>query len=358
MTEGRLERLRAVLAQEGVPALLVGSPYNRRYLSGFWGTAGYVLITAERQLLLVDFRYVEQAREQAPGFEVRRFDRFGETLGQVLGELGLNEVGFEQAHVTYQQLEGFKAAREEVTWKPVGPVVEALRAVKEPQELERIQEACRLADAAFERILQVLRPGMTEREVALELEFFMRREGAEATSFDSIVAAGPRGALPHARPTDAVLQEGQFVVLDFGCVLDGYCSDMTRTVVIGKADSRMREIYDLVLRAQEAGIAAVRAGADQVAVDRAARAVIEAAGYGEQFGHGLGHGVGLEVHEDPPRLSHTAPSRPLEAGMVHSVEPGIYLPGWGGVRIEDLVQVTEDGCRILSHASKELLEIG
>lgn len=358
MTERRLQRLRAILAQEGVPALLVGSPYNRRYLTGFWGTAGYVLITADRQLLLVDFRYVEQAKEQAPAFEVRRFDRFGETLKQVLAELNLREVGFEKAHVTYQQLEALQAAAEGVAWKPVGPVVERLRAVKEPEELARIQEACRLADAAFERILQVLRPGITEREVALELEFFMRRQGADGVSFDPIVAAGPRGALPHARPTDAVLQAGQLVVLDFGCIVDGYCSDITRTVVIGKADGRAREIYELVLRAQEAALEAVKAGADQVAVDQAARAVIEAAGYGDQFGHGLGHGVGLEVHEDPPRLNRTAPSQPLEAGMVHSVEPGVYLPGWGGVRIEDLVQVTEDGCRILTQSSKELLEIG
>lgn len=358
MTEARLERLRSVLAREGVPALLVGSPYNRRYLSGFWGSAGYLVLTPERQILLVDFRYVEQARQQAPDFEVRLFDRFTGTLGQVVGELGLREMAFESLHTTHAELERLKAGVAGVAWRPLGPVIEELRAVKDAGELRRIQEACRLADAAFDHLVRVLRPGMSEREVALELEFFMRRSGADGVSFNPIVAAGPRGALPHARPTEARLEPGQLVVLDFGCILDGYCSDLTRTVAIGKADARAREVYDLVLRAQEAGLAAVKAGADQVAVDRAAREVIEAAGHGQHYGHGLGHGVGLEVHEDPPRLNQTAPSRPLQAGMVHSVEPGVYLPGWGGVRIEDLVQVTEDGCQILSHASKELLEIG
>ncbi|BAS28440.1 M24 family metallopeptidase [Limnochorda pilosa] len=356
--QGRLERLRAVMAREGVGALLVGSPYNRRYLSGFWGSAGHVLVTPERQMLLVDFRYEEQARQQAQGFEVRRFDRLTETLSQVAAELGLRELAFESAHVTCRELERFQQAVEGLAWRPLGPVIEELRAVKEPQELRRIEEACRLADAAFDHVLGFLRPGVSEREVALELEFFMRRQGAEAVSFDPIVAAGPRGAMPHARPTDALLEQGQMVVLDFGCVLDGYCSDMTRTVAVGRADGQAREVYGLVLRAQEAGIAAVRAGADQVAVDRVARDVIEAAGHGEHYGHGLGHGVGLEVHEDPPRLNQTAEPRPLEAGMVHSVEPGVYLPGWGGVRIEDLVQVTQEGCRILSRASKEFLEVG
>jgi len=353
VVSARIERLRSRFPAAGIDALVVTSSANRRYLTGFTGSAGTVVITPDQALLLVDFRYVEQASRQAPAFRVVRYDEVFQALGEQLGALGVRRVGFEAEHVTVAQMAKLREAAP-VEWVATERLVEDVRAIKDAEELALIEEAVALADRCFEHILPQLKPGVTEREVAWRMEVFMREQGAEGLAFPTIVASGPNGAMPHARPTDRPLSAGEFVTLDFGCVWKGYCSDMTRTVFLGEPTPRHRELYDLVLRAQETGVSAVRPGRTGREVDAAARQVIADAGYGEAFGHGLGHGVGLEVHEEVPRLS-TRSQTVLAPGMVTSVEPGVYLPGWGGIRIEDLVVVTEDGCRVLTKSPKQLL---
>jgi len=350
----RIERLRQRFEGE-VDAFITSHPANRRYLTGFTGSAGTVVVGRDRAFLLVDFRYVEQAKAQAQGVEIVHFDDLHRSLAQLLSEVKARRVAFEAAHVTVAGERKLREAVPDVAWEPAENWVEELRAVKEPREIEAIQAAVDLADRAFSYIVERLR-GRTEREIALDLEFFMRREGASKLAFDTIVASGPNGALPHAVPTDRVVTEGDLVTLDFGAVVDGYCSDITRTVAVGKADGRQREIYQLVLEAQRTGVAAVRPGRTGREVDAEAREVIARAGHGEHFGHGLGHGVGLEVHERPPVLSKLG-EEVLQEGMVTSVEPGVYISGWGGVRIEDLVVVTGDGCRTLTRSPKDLIEV-
>lgn len=351
----RLEMLRSTLEEEGVDAIVVASAYNRRYLSGFTGSAGALAIGKESAHLLTDFRYVEQAGRQAPAYQVVQVRDYNEVLKELFQKIGARRVAFEQAHVTVKTHSQRQEALADIEWVPTENWVERLRAVKDDDELAKIQDAVDLADRAFNYIVERL-DGRTEKEVAFDLEFFLRREGADRLSFPSIIASGPNGALPHATPTDRTITRGDFVTLDFGAELNGYCSDMTRTVAIGQVDDRQREIYELVLKAQIAGVEAVKPGRLGKEVDQVARSIIEEAGYGDQFGHGLGHGVGLEVHDPAPTLSPRG-DEPLKPGMVVSVEPGIYIPGWGGVRIEDLVVVTEDGCRILCSSSKELMEV-
>lgn len=361
-TQERVSALRRKLDEAQLDAIVVVDRFNRRYLTGFTGSAGVVLVSrdpAQQPVLLVDSRYTEQASRQAAGYRViQHADYVWETLREVMGEYGLKKVGFESEHMSYRQATRWQEEIPGVTWVPVEQQLEALRAVKSPSELAAMRRAIAITDQAFQYILGELRAGVTERQVAWRLEIFMREHGAERLAFDSIVASGPNGALPHAFPTDRALQPGDLVVLDFGCVYDGYHSDMTRTVVVGpEVPPRAREVYEVVRRAQAAGVQAVRPGRTGKEVDGDSRAVIEQAGFGEYFGHGLGHGVGLEVHEPIPRLSRISDTV-LQPGMVTSVEPGIYIPGWGGVRIEDLVLVTEDGCEVLTASPKELIVVG
>jgi Xaa-Pro aminopeptidase len=272
-------------------------------------------------------------------------------VAEAVSARGVRRLGFEAEFVPYASVERWRAKFAQVELVPLGDV-DRLRWVKDEAEIAGIQRAAALADAGFAHMLTALRPGMTEREAAAELEIFLRRAGAERLSFETVLASGPRSALPHGRATDRVLAPGDFVTMDYGPVVDGYTADCTRTVVLGAPDDRQREIYALVLEAKRAGVAAVRAGASSRAVDAAARGVIEAAGYGEAFGHGLGHGIGLEIHEGPS-LSQRM-DVPLESGMVLTIEPGVYLAGWGGVRIEDDVVVTPEGGRVLTHAPTDL----
>lgn len=353
---GRLGAIRKRLAESGLDALLIQSPINRRYLSGFTGSAGALVISRDDAWILVDFRYVEQAKVQAPSFHQVKFDNLLESMASVLKEAGLKRVGFEATHVSVQTHTQLTTKVPEADWVPTSQWVEEVRGIKDASELAVMQRAIDIADQAFTHILGFLAPGRTELEVALELEFFMRKAGAQSLSFATIAASGPNGALPHASPSDRALQKGDLITLDFGCVVDGYASDMTRTVAIGSVDERGKELYDLVLRAQMAGIEAVRPGRRGKEVDAVSRDVIAQAGYGEFFGHGLGHGVGLEVHEEFPRLSVRGEVE-LQPDMVCSVEPGVYIPGWGGIRIEDLVVVTPDGCRVLSHSDKHLIVV-
>jgi Xaa-Pro aminopeptidase len=354
--EQRLTRLRAAMDKQGLPALLVLRPENRRYISGFTGSAGFLLITASEAVLFTDFRYVEQASEQAPHFRLVEYKTPNEVLRDELIKLGVKQLGFEQDFVTYAQHQAFVDVLADIELVPTHGLVEELRAVKDESELAIIRQAARIADDAFAHICNSLRPGLTEREVAMELEMFMRKAGAKSSSFDIIVASGKRSSLPHGVASDKILESGDFVTLDFGAYYQGYCSDLTRTVVLGKPSDKQREIYEIVLEAQGHALANIKPGMTGAEADRLARDIIEAKGYGQYFGHGLGHGLGLVVHETPS-LSFRGEHHVLKPGNVVTVEPGIYLPDFGGVRIEDDIVLTESGNEVLTRSPKELLII-
>jgi Xaa-Pro aminopeptidase len=350
----RAQRLAGLLDAAGVDVLLVTELVNVRYLTGYTGTNALVLIGPDLRVFVTDFRYVEQAAEQVEkSFErVRAPQDLLDALAELLPQGGIR-LGFDDAHVSVKEhVRLAELLGADVSLVPAGGLVERLRRVKDPTEIERIAAAAKLADEALEGLLADGLIGRTERELAISLEHRMRSLGAEGPGFPSIIAAGPHGALPHASPRDVAVKRGELVVIDWGAQVDGYCSDCTRTVAAGEPDDRARGLYQLVLEAQLAGLGAVRAGADGRETDGVARAVMEAAGEGEHFGHGLGHGVGLDIHE-APRLSQRSEDT-LEAGNIVTVEPGVYLPGELGIRIEDLVVVEEDGSRVLTSITKEL----
>jgi Xaa-Pro aminopeptidase len=350
----RAERLMALLPEAGIDLLLVTALVNLRYMTGYTGSNGLALVGPQTRMFVTDFRYVEQAAAEVDPSYDRRRDQL-ELFDAVLDALPAGDIrlGFDDANVTVRQhgrLRDLLPVR--VGLVNAGGLVERVRAVKEPEEIDRIRTATVAADAALTRLLGQGLTGRTERELTDSLERAMRENGAQRPSFDSIVASGPHGALPHATPRDVQVRQGEMVVIDWGAEVDGYCSDCTRTIAAGEPSAEAREVYELVLAAQLAGLEAVRAGVGGREVDAAARAVIEAGGHGEHFGHGLGHGVGSEVHE-APRLSMRSEDE-LETGNVVTVEPGIYLPGQLGVRIEDLVVVGDDGCEILTSLEKAL----
>jgi Xaa-Pro aminopeptidase len=349
----RRERLVANLPELQVDAMLITRMPNVRYLTGFTGSSGQLLITEAGAVFLIDSRYEEQARREVPDLRrITYFPEFVPMFGEVCGDLGAHRVGFEAAGVTYRMYQKLADAGT-VELIPVGEVVERLRWVKDAEELSLIERAQELTDEAYERATTKLAPGMTEKEVALELEHAMREGGADGIAFGSIVAFGENAAEPHHSPTDRALRAGDIVKLDFGCVVDGYHSDMTRTAAFGEPDPELREVHDVVLRAHRAGVEAVRPGVTGGTADMAAREVIREAGYGDRFGHSLGHGVGLEVHEGPGLRR--ASTDVIPQGSVVTVEPGIYLPGLGGVRIEDMVMLETDQARPLPRSSHELV---
>jgi len=349
----RLVNLRARFVAAGIDSLLSLRPENRSYLSGFSGSAGWLAVTPDRAYLLTDSRYVEQAGQEAPDCTVVQHGRqIIDTLREVLHDAGVKRLGFEKDCVTYQQYEALREKLDGIELVPCAGLVEKLRQVKDGIELGLIEAAVRIADQAYAAVKTIIRPGRTEKEIAVELEYRMKQLGSERNSFDPIVASGPRSSLPHGQPTERVVSRGEAVKMDFGAMFGGYCSDLTRTVYLGEASARQKEVYAIVLEAQLTAIAAIKPGVRGGDVDTAARQLIAAHGYGEYFGHGLGHSVGRYIHEEP-RL--TAGSEDiLVPGNVVTVEPGIYLPGWGGVRTEDMVVVTDTGCRILTTAPKEL----
>jgi Xaa-Pro aminopeptidase len=349
------ERLTEWLRQQTLPAVLVSKRINVRYFSGFAGSAGVLVVSPTARKLFVDFRYVEQARQTAPEYETVKCQANPlDAAVEYLQQQDFDRIGFEAEDLTVADFRRITSVVAEHRWIP--SVLDSLRVVKSADEIEKIETAAQILDQAFAKILSQIRPGIAENSLAAILEYEMRQLGSERTGFATIVASGPRSALPHGVASDRLLAIGDLVVFDFGAVFDGYHSDMTRTVCLGPASDRQRQIYDIVLSAQMAGLAAVCPGALCREVDGTARGIIAEAGFGEFFGHGLGHSVGLAIHESP-RLSPLAGEARLEAGMVVTVEPGIYLPEWGGVRIEDLVVVTADGCCILSHTTKQLLEL-
>ncbi|MHA7962779.1 M24 family metallopeptidase [Paenibacillus sp. CAU 1782] len=357
MTMKRVEKLRSAMNEAGFEALLIGSQYNRQYISGFSGSSGFVLITASKSMLLTDFRYTVQAASQAAGFEI--VEHGTSPLKNVLDILkaeGVSSLAFEQDHVTYAEYLSWSNVLQGVKLAPCAGLVENLRMFKDEAELSVMQEAADLADRTFKHICGIIAPGIRESDVALEMEVFMRSNGATSSSFDTIVASGERSALPHGVASDRTIGNNEFVKLDFGALYNSYCSDITRTVVVGKPSDRHLEIYNIVLEAQLHALENIKPGMTGMEADALARDIITRYGYGDNFGHSTGHGLGMEVHEAPrlSRLSDTI----LTPGMVVTVEPGIYLPGFGGVRIEDDIVITETGIKILTSSPKELITLG
>ncbi len=360
----RLDRLAGVLRERSVDRLLVSAPVNVRYLCGYTGSNGLLLVDCGEQAehrFFTDFRYVTQSAEQVPG-EIEREIAQGDLFEAAASALGEGEaqgarLGFDDASLTVKQHARLRELLAQ-GWElvPCSGIVERLREVKDEQEVERIRGACELADQALSETIEAGLLGRTERELAIELELRMRRLGAQAPSFPSIVASGAQGALPHAEPRDVEIGRDMLVTIDWGAYLDGYCSDCTRTYATGPLSANAVEAYELVLSAQEAGLQAVRAGISGREVDEIARTIVDNAGHSEHFGHGLGHGVGMEIHE-APRLSRTAPDEPLRAGNIVTVEPGVYVPGSLGVRIEDLVLVGDGGCERLTSLPKQLITL-
>jgi Xaa-Pro aminopeptidase len=350
---GKLTKLRESFAENQIDALLITSGYNRRYITGFTGTAGVAIITNDQAVFITDFRYTQQAQKEITGFEIVQHTKpIMEEVGIQLEKMGVKSVGFEKDDLSYALFEIYqKAVKSELV--PVSGLVEKIRLIKTEQEIKIIKVAANIADAAFNHIITYITPGKTELEVSNELEFFMRKQGASSSSFDIIVASGLRSALPHGVATEKIIEKGDFVTLDFGALYNGYISDLTRTVAIGEPSEQLKEIYQIVLDAQMKSLDEIKPGMTGIQADAVARDHIKSKGYGEAFGHSLGHGIGLEVHEGPG-LSFRS-NTVLEPGMVITIEPGIYVPGVGGVRIEDDTVVTSTGNEKLTHSTKELL---
>ena len=351
------QKIAARLESAGLDAMLLTGEANRFYASGFHspGTDGVALVTRRHAWYFTDSRYIEAAGRHVQGAEIRQTGQgrsYAVLLEEVLRQHAVSRLGFEEACMTVQDWERYRSALP-CDLVPASELLWELRRTKDDEELEAMVAAQRIAERALDDILNELRPGLTEKEVAARLQYRMLHYGAEDMSFDPIVVSGPNGSLPHGVPSEREIRQGEFVTMDFGCIYHGYCSDMTRTVALGFATEEMQTVYETVLSAQKAGIDVARAGVTGREVDGAARAVITAAGYGDYFTHSFGHGVGVEIHESPNASPFS--DQPLPAGAVISAEPGIYLPGRMGVRIEDVILLTEEGCRDLTRAPKELL---
>jgi Xaa-Pro aminopeptidase len=362
MTKQRIERVREKLVEHKLDALFIispetASPVNRRYLSGFTGTSAYLLITPDDAIIATDFRYWDQAERQAPDCRLlRAVGGFDKWLPDIFEGLGDKRVAFEGAHVTYQTHRAMKKTIQKLDEakrpKLVATLnlVEGLREIKEPEEVAAIQAAIDVGDAAFADVAKRVEPGWTEKKVAWEIEKYVRENGGDGVSFETIVGGGPWGAMPHAFPRDNELKKGEGIVIDMGVTLDGYVSDLTRTIFLGEPDDTFKKVYDIVLAAQQTAIELVEEGMTGEDAHMLAHNVIDEAGYGDDFGHGLGHGVGMQVHEGP-RVAKTSKDK-LRNGMVFTIEPGIYLTEWGGVRIEDIVVMENGKARVMSHAPK------
>ncbi|MBL0940779.1 MAG: aminopeptidase P family protein [Gemmatimonadaceae bacterium] len=354
----RLAALRDLMGRADLDGLLVSSLPSVRYLTGFSGSNALLMVTARECTLLTDFRYATQVESEVGSSATVRIEPSSLWTGlwSLLGAtVGVERIGFESAHLLHRDFSRILEQGARWQWRPSVDLVEGLREIKDDGEVAWIERAIEMAESALERTLGMLGPGMTETAVAGMLERNLREAGSEGFPFDSIVASGPRSALPHARASDRVLQRGDLVLLDFGAIAGGYCSDITRTVVLGPASAEQEDVYDIVLQANLRASGAVRVGMKGMAADAVAREYIDARGFGEAFGHSLGHGIGLEVHEGP-RLARSIEA-PLAAGMVVTIEPGIYRPDWGGVRIEDDVLITTTGPRVLTRYPRDLIEL-
>lgn len=355
-----MTRIKSVLERldnEKLDGILLINNSNIRYVSGYTGADAFVVISARGCAFITDPRYTEQAERECFGFEIvnhrqPNLNVIG-AIKQVCEAQGINKLGFEREHVSYDLYEKLTKEMSKVEIVATSGIVENIRGIKDEEEIGSIKKAAEIADAAFVEILKFIKVGVSEKEIERELQYFIKKQGAEDIAFASIIASGKNSSLPHANPSDKLVENGDFVTLDFGAIYNGYRSDMTRTVVVGKPSEKQLEIYEVVKGAQEAACNFVKARVLGKAADSCARDHITKAGYGDNFGHGLGHGVGLDIHE-MPSLS-TGSTSILEAGNIVTIEPGVYLPNWGGVRIEDTVLVTEDGIEILTKSSKELI---
>ena len=349
----KLVKLRQALIDLQVDAILITNTYNLRYMTGFTGTSGVALVSKNDAVFITDFRYTEQAAEQVKDFRiVQHSGPIFTEVGAQAALMGIQTVGFEKNTMTYGLYEMYQG-QVKAEFVPISGVIEKIRLIKTPEEINIIKAACKIADDAFMHILGFIEPGKTELEVSNELEFFMRKKGATSSSFDTIVASGVRSALPHGVATNKVIEKGDFVTLDFGALYNGYISDTTRTVAVGQPSEKLIDMYNAVLEAQLLALEKVGPGMTGAEADAIARDHLKVKGYGEAFGHSLGHGIGLEVHEGPG-LSHRS-NTVLEPNMTVTIEPGVYLPGIGGVRIEDDILITETGNEKLTHSTKELI---
>ncbi len=351
------KKVQELLQKISVEAILISNDKNMRYISGFTGGTGYLYISAARRAVVTDFRYTIQAEQEAEGYEVITITGNGyeDTLNDLLRSDGVKRLAFEGEDLLFATYKKFQEKLVVEEFVPIGDEVAKMRRIKTPRELEYIKKAESIGDLVFTKILDYIKPGMTELEVAAQIEYLLKVNGASGLSFSSIVVSGVNSSMPHGEPTHKKIEKGDFLTMDFGCVYEGYCSDMTRTIVIGKATPRQQEIYNTVLDAQLAALDFIKAGYQGKEVDKIARDIIYKAGFEGCFGHGLGHSVGLDIHENP-RLSLFEEDIIL-AGMTETVEPGIYVKGFGGVRIEDLVVVTENGCENFTHSEKRLIEL-
>ena len=349
----RITNLREKMKAENITSFLVTSPYNLRYLTGFTGTTGLALIGLEEAFFITVFRYTEQAAEQCVGYEVvKNVGPILEVVADLVEKKGMMNLAFEESFVPFKQYVDLETLLE-VDLIPVSGMIEELREVKDQSEIEIVEKACEIADKAFSHILTYIKPGMTEIQVANELDFYMRSLGASGVSFETIVASGLRSAMPHGVASDKVIEEGDFITIDFGCYYQGYVSDMTRTISLGEPSEKLKEIYEIVREAQQKVLDVAKPGMTGIELDAVARDYIASKGYGEAFGHSTGHGIGLEIHEGP-NVSKLA-EKAFVPGNIITNEPGIYLPGIGGVRIEDDMLVTENGIKTLTHSKKELI---
>ncbi|EMF0148043.1 aminopeptidase P family protein [Enterococcus hirae] len=349
----RVEKLRKKMQEENLDSFLITSPYNLRYLSNFTGTTGLAVITLEKAFFITDFRYTEQAAAQAQGFEIiKNVGPIFEEVADLVQKEGLRELGFEETTVSFLE---YSVLEEIIDAQliPISGMIEELREIKDEEEIAIIEKACSIADLAYDHILKMIQPGMTEIEVANQLDFYMRSLGASGVSFETIVASGLRSAMPHGVASKKIIEQGDLITIDFGCYYEGYVSDMTRTFAIGDPGEQLKEIYQIVLEAQLAVLEVAKPGVTGKQLDAVARDYITKHGYGEAFGHSTGHGIGLEIHEGP-NVSVRA-EKQFVPGNIITDEPGIYLPGIGGVRIEDDLLITSDGNRVLTHSPKELI---
>ena len=356
MIKDRLVKLRSELIKKEVDAFLISQPKNRFYLSGFDGSDGYLLITAKNSIIATDFRYVEQVKRQCPDYTLFQITgKMAEWFPELIDSLSIKRLAFESGATTFAQYtqisEIIYTQKLPLELVPTENVVEKMRSIKEPEEIIFIEKAAEISDCAFEYVTDRLKIGMTEKEIAWTLEKYMRENGSQSMPFEVIVGAGPNGALPHAQPSDRPIAAHEPIVIDVGASFGGYSSDLTRTIYLDKPDEKFIKIYDIVLKAQETAINGIESGMSGIQADALARDIIKEAGYYDMFGHGLGHGVGLDTHDPAPRLSYLS-NDVLVNGMVFSIEPGIYLPGWGGVRIEDLAMLENGKVKLLSHAEK------
>ena len=347
-----IEQVRKILEQKNLEAVIVLSDYNRRYLSGFTGTSGALVISKEKQYLITDFRYMEQAAKQATDFElIEHKQGLIAEIKAILAADDIQNVGFEGHLVSYDTY--LQLSKSYISLVSISDAIDRIRQIKTPEEIEIIQKAADIADGAYEYILTVAKAGMTEKELKAKLESKMLELGADDTSFDTIVASGLRGALPHGVASDKVIEEGDLVTLDFGAYYKGYASDITRTFAIGEPDPKLKEIHQIVLEANLKAIAELKPGMTCKDVDAISRDYIAEKGYGAYFGHSLGHGIGLDVHEGPALSSKSQDV--LAVNQCVTIEPGIYIEGLGGVRIEDDILITENGCRYFTNSTKELI---